>query len=111
MLTGVSALARTVLLRAVTGLQQVSGGRITVAGRDNRNPAERAWRTRACAWLPCVNVAPGPVVRADTTGAPGAGPAVTSCSEDRPGGGRLSDRPTGSLARGEVQTWRARSTA
>ncbi|OXY92893.1 hypothetical protein BEK98_25255 [Streptomyces diastatochromogenes] len=66
-LTGAAAApARTALLRAVAGLHQVSGGQITVGGRENRNPAERAWRNRACAWLPRVTVAPGSMARAGT---------------------------------------------
>lgn len=75
-LTGAAAApARTAVLRAVAGLHQVSGGQITVGGPENRNPAERAWRSRACAWLPRVTLAPGSMARAGTM--PGRGAEIT----------------------------------
>jgi ABC-type transport system involved in cytochrome bd biosynthesis fused ATPase/permease subunit len=66
-LTGTADGARTALLRAVAGLHPVTGGAITVGGRGNRTPAERAWRSRACAWLPSGLDAVGPTRSAGGT--------------------------------------------
>ncbi|NNN31124.1 ABC transporter ATP-binding protein [Streptomyces sp. S3(2020)] len=102
-LTGRDRATGTALLRAVAGLIPVGGGQITVGGRGSRTPAERAWRGRACAWLPRV-LAP---VR---SGAPAAGvlvrgthPTAAAFAADLLGVGRLRDRPLRSLTPGETR--------
>ncbi|WP_406129632.1 ATP-binding cassette domain-containing protein [Streptomyces sp. NBC_00989] len=102
-LSGTAAGTLTALLRAVTGLHPVTGGVITVGGRDTRTPAERAWRSRACAWLPSDPGVTGRTVPAATVLARSAHPAAAAQAAERLGVGRLVARPLRSLTRRQVK--------
>ncbi|MFJ9536945.1 hypothetical protein ACIRPX_06790 [Streptomyces sp. NPDC101225] len=93
----------TALLRALAGLNPVAGGQITEGGRGSRTPAERAWRARACAWLPRRPVPVRSQARAADVLARSAHPAAAAFAADLLGVARLTGRSLHSLTPGEIQ--------
>jgi ABC-type transport system involved in cytochrome bd biosynthesis fused ATPase/permease subunit len=102
-LSGRDGAMATALLRAVAGLNPVGGGQITVGGRGSRTPAERAWRARACAWLPRRPVPARSRARAADVLARSAHPAAAAFAADLLGVAELTDRPLHGLTPGEIQ--------
>ncbi|MEU3161105.1 ATP-binding cassette domain-containing protein [Streptomyces griseoincarnatus] len=102
-LTGRDGATGTTLLRAVAGLRPVNGGEITVGGRGDRTPGERAWRGRACAWLPRTAVPARSRATAGGLLARSGHPTAAALAADLLGVGRLTDRPLHSLTRSEAQ--------
>ncbi|MFJ4694839.1 ATP-binding cassette domain-containing protein [Streptomyces sp. NPDC088766] len=102
-LSGRDGATATALLRAVAGLNPVDGGQITVGGRGSRTPAERAWRTRACAWLPRSPVPARSQARAADVLARSAHPAAAAFAADLLGVAELTNLPLHGLTPGEIQ--------
>ncbi|MEU7208893.1 ATP-binding cassette domain-containing protein [Streptomyces sp. NPDC044989] len=95
--------AMTALLRAVAGLSPVGGGRITVGGRDSRTPSERAWRSRACAWLPAALAPVRSRMPAAGLLSRGTHPTAVAFAAGLLGVGELTGRPLDSLTGGETR--------
>ncbi|NJP70926.1 ABC transporter ATP-binding protein [Streptomyces sp. C1-2] len=95
-LSGRDQATATALLRAVAGLNPVGG-------RGSRTPAERAWRARACAWLPRRPVPARSQARAADVLARSAHPAAAAFAAGLLGVAELTNRPLHGLTPGEIQ--------
>ncbi|MFI8930280.1 ATP-binding cassette domain-containing protein [Streptomyces sp. NPDC053474] len=109
-LTGTNGSGKSTLLRAVLGLHRQTRGTVLVGGRGTRSAADRAWRRRACAWVP-QKPATGrfPLLAGellDSSGAPG--PAADAA--EGLGVGGLRRKPLHTLSGGQLQrTYLARA--
>lgn len=102
-LTGTNGSGKTTLLRAVLGLHRRTAGSILVGGRDARTAAERAWRGRACAWVPQKPAAGRfPLLGAELLASSSA-PAEAADAAVRLGVGALVGRPLHTLSGGQLQ--------
>ncbi|MFI9048365.1 ATP-binding cassette domain-containing protein [Streptomyces sp. NPDC053427] len=102
-LTGTNGSGKTTLLRAVLGLHRQADGEILVGGRGIRTAAERAWRRRACAWIPQRPAAGRfPLLARELLTSSGAAEAAARAA-DRLGVGALADRPLSGLSGGQLQ--------
>ncbi|MEV7414680.1 ATP-binding cassette domain-containing protein [Streptomyces sp. NPDC089919] len=102
-LTGTNGSGKTTLLRAVLGLHPNSCGSIEVGGRGSRTSADRAWRARACAWIPQKPAAGRFPLRGDELLASSTRPAEAAEAADRLGVGTLGHRPLHTLSGGQLQ--------
>lgn len=102
-LTGLPAGVRTGLLRAVAGLAPDARGEVRVGGRGVRTAAERAWRSRAVAWMPGGTAVPCPTVEAGALLARALGPALAVRAAERAGIVPILKCPVGTLTRGRLR--------
>ncbi|AXI81062.1 ATP-binding cassette domain-containing protein [Peterkaempfera bronchialis] len=102
-LTGTNGSGKTTLLRAVLGLHRQVSGEILVGGRGDRTAAERAWRRRACGWIPQRPAAGRfPLLARELLASSGAAGEAYAAAEHL-GVGALGDRPLSSLSGGQLQ--------
>ncbi|MGW7365607.1 ATP-binding cassette domain-containing protein [Streptomyces sp. NPDC054841] len=102
-LTGTNGSGKTTLVRAVLGLHHPLAGEILVGGRDTTSAAGRAWRRRACAWIPQKPAAGRfPLLAGELLDSSGDGPEAVRAAE-RLGVGPLTGRPLHTLSGGQLQ--------
>lgn len=102
-LTGTNGSGKTTLLRAVLGPHRHVAGRILVGGRDTGSATERAWRRRACAWIPQKPATGRFPLLARELLAGGGTRAEAAEAAGKLGVGRLADRPLHTLSGGQLQ--------
>jgi zinc transport system ATP-binding protein len=102
-LTGTNGSGKTTLLRAVLGLHRHHSGTVLVGGRPARTQAERAWRRRACAWIPQKPAAGRFPLLGRELLASGGAPDEAARAADRLGVGTLAARPLHTLSGGQLQ--------
>ncbi|MER5929095.1 ABC transporter ATP-binding protein [Streptomyces sp. NPDC002054] len=102
-LTGTNGSGKTTLLRAVLGLHPHVGGSILVGGRGTATAGDRAWRRRACAWIPQKPaVGRFPLLGGELLASSGA-PAEAAEAAARLGVAELARRPLHTLSGGQLQ--------
>ncbi|MFJ4771315.1 ATP-binding cassette domain-containing protein [Streptomyces uncialis] len=102
-LTGTNGSGKTTLLRAVLGLHPQARGSILVGGRGTGSAADRAWRRRACAWIPQKPAAGRFPMLGSELLASSSAPRAAHEAADRLGVGALTGRPLGTLSGGQLQ--------
>lgn len=102
-LTGTNGSGKTTLLRAVLGLHRQVTGSILVGGRDTRTAGDRAWRRRACAWIPQKPAVGRFPLLGDELLASSAASAEAGEAAERLGVGNLTRRALHTLSGGQLQ--------
>ncbi|MFD9910229.1 ATP-binding cassette domain-containing protein [Streptomyces sp. NPDC059063] len=109
-LTGTNGSGKSTLLRTVLGLHRQSAGTVLVGGRGTASAADRAWRRRACAWVPQKPaVGRFPLLAGELLDSSGAPKAAADAAESL-GVGALRRKPLHTLSGGQLQrTYLARA--
>ncbi|WJV45617.1 ABC transporter ATP-binding protein [Streptomyces flavofungini] len=102
-LTGTNGSGKSTLLRAVLGLHRQTAGSILVGGRGTASAADRAWRRRACAWVPQKPTAGRfPLLAGELLDSGGA-PEDAAEAARALGVGELRRQPLDTLSGGQLQ--------
>ncbi|GGS15411.1 hypothetical protein GCM10010252_63450 [Streptomyces aureoverticillatus] len=102
-LTGTNGSGKSTLLRTVLGLHRHTAGTVLVGGRGTASAADRAWRRRACAWVPQKPaVGRFPLLAGELLDSGGA-PERAAEAARALGVGALRRRPLDTLSGGQLQ--------
>ncbi|MFH8791965.1 ATP-binding cassette domain-containing protein [Streptomyces sp. NPDC017941] len=102
-LTGTNGSGKSTLLRAVLGLHRPHRGSVLVGGRGTASAADRAWRRRACAWVPQKPAAGRfPLLAGELLDSAGAPEQAAAAARDL-GVGELRRQPLDTLSGGQLQ--------